>query len=204
MTAIDKLKQIQGILGVEQDGSFGPKSRQALDQLIAAASRSPVPTPVVTPSASQPVFGTLVGDSTWPWIKAHIDGQDIVIKDAVCTAFGGKADNMDSGETASGVSTKDNPSFIGCALPMRRDGSSALRGSPIPKIPWKSTVLFTDPKTGTSVSTKLIDEGPAKWTKHGGDLTEAAAKLFDPHANANNFTKTLDIRIIGGAQYVLS
>jgi hypothetical protein len=46
----------------------------------------------------------------------------------------------------------------------------------------------------------LIDEGPAKWTKHVGDLTEAAAKLFDKHATANNFERTLGIRIIRGAK----
>jgi len=44
------------------------------------------------------------------------------------------------------------------------------------------THAFALPEAGISVNTKLIDEGPAKWTKHVGDLTEAAAKLFDKHA----------------------
>jgi len=125
-----------------------------------------------------------------------------VIEPGIVTAFGGSSDTMDSGETASGVSTKDNPSYIGCALPMRRDASPQLRGSPIPKIPWKTTVIFTDHKNGISVDTKLIDEGPAKWTKHIGDMTEAAAKVFNPHATANNFSETLGIRIVGGAKYL--
>jgi hypothetical protein len=179
----DKLKQIQEILGVDADGIFGPKSQAALDALV------------------HPKTGGVTGDGTWPWIQAKVDGNDIVIESGVVTAFGGASDTMDSGETASGLSTKDNPSFIGCALPMRRDGNKELRGSPIPKLPWKTTVIFSAPD-GTQVSTKLIDEGPAKWTKHIGDLTEAAAKLFDPTANANNFEKTLGIRIVGGAQYL--
>lgn len=167
------------------DGRWGPISQAALDAIIHP----------VAP-------GEITGDGTWPWIKARIEGDDIVIEPGIVTAFGGAHDSMDSGETASGISTKDNPSFIGCALPMRRDASSGLRGSPIPKLPWKTTVIFTDPKTSVSVSTKLIDEGPARYTKHIGDLTEAAARMFDDNATANSFTKTLGIRIIGGAKYV--
>lgn len=166
----------------EWDGKWGRKSQAALDA-------------VVHPSVIQT-------DDSWSFIKSRIDGDDIVIEPGIVTAFGGADDRMDSGETASGISTKDNPSFIGCALPMRRDATSALRGSPIPKLPWKTTVIFTDFHTGISVNTKLIDEGPAKWTKHVGDLTEAAAKMFDKHATANNFTETLGIRIVGGAKYL--
>lgn len=179
------IKAIQGIIGVEQDGKWGPKSQAALDAIV-----HPVP------------IGEITGDGTWTWIKARIDGDDIVIEPGIVTAFGGASDTMDSGETASGVSTKDNPSYVGCALPMRRDESPQLRGSPIPKIPWKTTVIFTNPETGISVNTKLIDEGPARWTKHVGDLTEAAAQLFDKHATANNFTERLGIRIVGGAKYL--
>lgn len=172
------IKAIQGIIGTVQDGKWGPKSQFALDVII----HPPIP--------------------DWGFIQLRTDGDDILIEPGIVTAFGGAHDTMDSGETASGVSTKDNPSFIGCALPMRRDSSKSLAGSPIPKLPWKTTVIFTDPDTTTSVSTKLIDEGPAKWTKHVGDLTEAAAKLFDSHATANNFTRTLGIRIVGGAKYL--
>lgn len=179
------IKAIQQILfpnnPEEVDGKWGPKSQAAFDA-------------VVHPS-------NLNGDGTWPWIKMSVDGKDILIEPGIVTAFGGASDSMDSGETASGVSTKDNPSYIGCALPMRRDASSALRGSPIPKIPWKTTVIFSS-SNGISVNTKLIDEGPAKWTKHVGDLTVAAARLFDSHATSNNFTETLGIRIVGGAKYL--
>lgn len=176
------IKAIQGLIGTTQDGIWGPKSVAALESIVHPHG--------------------LTGDGSWPWIKATVDGDDLLIAPGVVTAFGGADDRMDLGETASGVSTKDNPSYIGCALPMRRDSSVALKGSPIPKLPWKTPVIFTDQETGISVNTKLIDEGPAKWTKHIGDLTEAAAKMFDKNANANNFTKTLSIRIVGGAKYL--
>ena len=176
------IKAIQGLLGVTQDGLWGPKTQAALDVLIKPSG--------------------VTSDGTWPWINAKIDGGDILITGAVVTAFGGDSDKMDSGETASGFSTKDNPSFLGCALPMRRDSNPQLRGSPIPKLPWKTIVEFSDPVTGKTVVTKLIDEGPAKWTKHGGDMSVAAAKEFNPNATSNNFEKVLNIRIVGGAKYV--
>lgn len=183
--SLEQIKAIQGIIGTDVDGIWGPKSALALEAVVH-------PKPV----------GLIEGDGTWPWIKMRVDGEDIVIEPGIVTAFGGAHDTMDSGQTASGISTKDNPSYIGCALPMRRDASKALRGSPIPKLPWKTTVIFSEPDTGISVNTKLIDEGPAKWTEHVGDLTEAAAKLFNPRATANNFTETLGIRIVGGAKYL--
>jgi hypothetical protein len=176
---MNTIQQIQSLLKVDSDGVWGPRSQAALDALI---------------HPTKP-------DDSWSFINLSVDGNDIVIKDGIVTAFGGASDTMDSGETASGLSTKDNPSFIGCALPMCRDTSPALRGSPIPKLPWKTIVIFSDDK-GNQVSTKLIDEGPAKWTRHAGDLTVAAAKLFDENATANNFEKKLDIRIVGGAQYL--
>jgi hypothetical protein len=178
------IKAIQKIVfpdaPAEWDGVFGPKSKAALDRLIRGDK--------------------LLGDGSWPWLKASIDGDDIVIEPGKVTAFGGADDKSDSGETASGVSTKLNPGVLGCALPMRRDSSPALRGSPITKLPWKTEVLFTAP-TGQSIAVNLIDEGPAKWTKNIGDLTVAAARYFDPRATANNFGRTLSIRIIGGAKY---
>ena len=139
----------------------------------------------------------------WEFIHARVEGDDIIIEDAIVTAFGGDSDQMDSGETASGISTAHNPNFLGCALPMRRDVSPALAGSPIPKLPWHLPVVFTDPKTRASVRTELIDEGPAKWTGHAGDLTVKAARFFDPAATANHANlPRMTIRVIGGAKYV--
>lgn len=187
------IKAIQQILFPENpeewDGKWGRKSQAALDAIV-----HPVP------------VGEITGDGTWPWIQARIDGDDIVIKPGAVTAFGGESDTIDGvfkGQTASNlVNTTKQPDYIGCSLPMRRDASKNLYGSPIPKLPWLTTVIFTDPKTGISINTKLIDEGPAKWTKHIGDLTVAAARIFNKHATANNFTETLGIRIVGGAKYL--
>jgi hypothetical protein len=185
-TRESRIKAIQRILfpdaPAEWDGVFGPKSKTALERLIRGDK--------------------LIGDGSWPWIKASIDGDDIVIEPGKVTAFGGASDKSDSGETASGISTKRNPDIIGCALPMRRDSSPQLRGSPIPKLPWGTKVVFAAP-TGREVTAELIDEGPAKWTKNIGDLTVAAARQFDRAATANNFGRTLSIRIVGGAKYAI-
>jgi hypothetical protein len=175
---MNKISQIQTILGVDTDGIWGAKSQNALDELIH---------PRVT---------------GWEFLKVAVEGVDLVIGPGVVTAFGGTQDRMDSGETASGLSTKDNPSYLGCALPMRRDSSPVLRGSPVPKLPWLTNVIFELPDGSRSVGTKLIDEGPARWTQHIGDLTVAAAKAFDPAANANNFSRNMLIRVIGGAKYL--
>lgn len=185
-TRESRIKAIQKIVfpesPAEWDGVFGPKSKSALERLLRGDK--------------------LIGDGSWPWIKASIDGDDIVIEPGNVTAFGGASDKSDSGETASGVSTKLNPGIVGCALPMRRDTSPQLRGSPIPKLPWSTKVIFAAP-SGQEVTASLIDEGPAKWTKNIGDLTVAAARQFDQAATANNFGRTLSIRILGGAKYAL-
>jgi hypothetical protein len=185
-TRESQIKAIQKIVfpgaPAEWDGVFGPKSKAALDRLIRGDK--------------------LLGDGSWPWIKASVDGDDIVIEPGKVTAFGGADDKCDSGETASGVSTKLNPDIVGCALPMRRDASPALKGSPIPKLPWQTKVVFAAP-SGQEITAVLLDEGPAKWTKNIGDLTVAAARKFDQNATANSFGRTLSIRIIGGAKYAV-
>jgi len=184
-----KIKRIQKVIGVTPDGIWGPKSQAALEL-------------VIRPPAPQGRIKTSV--KGWDFIKARVEGEDIVIDDAAVTAFGGSEDQMDSGETASGLSTRDNPNFKGCALPMNRKGSVQLRGSPIPKLPWRTPVFFTDPATGRKVGTQLIDEGPAKWTKNSGDLTVAAAREFDTRATANAADiPRLTIRIPGAAKYAV-
>lgn len=187
------IKAIQQIIFTnnpeEVDGKWGPESALALESIV-----------------HPPPVGGITGDGTWPWIQSRVDGEDILIEPGAVTAFGGEADTIDGvfkGQTASNlVNTTKQPDYIGCSLPMRRDDSKNLHGSPIPKLPWLTIVTFTDPKTSVSVNTKLIDEGPAKWTKHIGDLTVAAARIFNKHATANNFNETLGIRIVGGAKYL--
>ena len=146
----------------------------------------------------------LRGDGTWPW-NAHIDGDDIVVIGARATCFGGSNDPQDSGETASGISTKANPNLAACSLPMIYTGASrallkALGGSPLPRMPWKTMVQVTDAH-GNTYSFPVIDLGPAKYTGNAIDLTIAAARLFNSKATANNFEMICDYRIIGAAKY---
>jgi len=145
----------------------------------------------------------LRGDGTWPW-NAHIDGDDIVVTGRA-TCFGGSNDPQDSGETASGISTKGNPNLKACALPMAYKGSSkallkALGGSPIPKLPWKTKVQVE--AMGKTLIVPVIDLGPGKRTGNVLDLTIAAARYFKPDATATRFAVNVTYRILGGAKFV--
>lgn len=202
MTATDKIKQIQTILFVQPDGIFGDRSREALGALVTASNAERVGQ-AVTPSPS----GTpILGDGTWPW-TAQIDGDDVVVLNARATCFGGSDDPQDSGETASGISTKDNPDLAAVSLPM--DGRqfhglspeehAALDGSPIPRVPWKTLVRVTS--NGITHDLPVIDLGPGKRTKNALDLSIASARLFNPRASATNFEMICDYRVIGGAKF---
>ena len=128
-----------------------------------------------------------------------VEGNDLCVYDATCTAFGGKHDKMDSGETASGISTALRPEFVGCALPM---DFGPCKGSPIPRLPWLTKVHVTEVATGKRLVAALIDLGPARWTGNGLDLTVAAARKFNPRATANNFITQVNFRIPGGAKFL--
>lgn len=160
------------------------------------------PTPKMSEDASD--LKILRGDGTWPW-SAHVDGDDIVVVGVTATCFGGANDPMDSGETASGVSTRANPLLKACALPMAYAGSNkalrtALGGSPIPKVPWQTKVEIM--AEGKTLIVPVIDLGPAKRTSDAIDLTVAAARFFKPSATANNFLLHCSYRIIGGARHL--
>lgn len=199
-TPIDTIKAIQSLLGVEPDGKWGAKSRAALDATVASAGAPPA-------SPGAPTAGLLTGDGSWPW-RAFIDGEDVVVTNARATCFGGADDPQDSGETASGISTKAHPDLAACSLPM--DGRmfhglnaaehGALDGSPIPRVPWETMVRVTH--GGQSFDFPVIDLGPAKKVGNAIDLTKAAARKFDPKATTTNFAMICDIRILGGAQFV--
>lgn len=146
----------------------------------------------------------LRGDGTWPW-SAFVDGDDIVVLGARATCFGGSRDPQDSGETASGISTRLNPGLRACALPMIYTGKNrsllkALGGSPIPKVPWKTMVAVTCGKITHKFP--VIDLGPAKRTGNAIDLTVPAARLYDAKATATRFEMICDYRIIGGAKFL--
>lgn len=183
-----KLQQVQAALGVEPDNNWGSKSQAALNAAIAQ-SRLPFERNV------------------WPW-EARIDGDDVVVDLCRMTCFGGSDDPQDSGETASGISTKDRPELAACSLPM--DGRAfpglskaehaALDDSPIPRVPFKTMVRVTvDHKT---VEIPVIDLGPGRTTGNALDLTIAAARLFNPNANARNFEAHGSYRVLGAAEHV--
>jgi len=146
----------------------------------------------------------LRGDGTWPF-AAHVDGDDILVIGCRATCFGGSSDPQDSGETASGISTKFNPTLKACALPMIYGGPSkvmrkALGGSPIPKVPWKTMVEIMS--NGKRLTVPVIDLGPAKYTGNAIDLTIAAARFFQGNATATSFEMQCSYRILGGAKYL--
>jgi len=146
----------------------------------------------------------LRGDGTWPW-TAYVDNGDIIVTNVRGTCFGGDSDPEDSGATASGISTRNNPMLRACALPMCYDGRNAalrkaLGGSPIPKIPWMTKVEIV--ANGKCLIVPVIDLGPAKRTGNAIDLTIAAARFFDSSATATRFEIRCSYRILGGAKHL--
>lgn len=184
----DTKEKVQALLSVFADGEWGPVSQAALDSAIASGT---------IPAGDSK--GELTGDRTWPW-SARIDGDDIVVTNARATCFGGSDDPQDDGETASGISTKDNPDLAAVSLPMDfGDKVPNTKGSPIPKVPWRTPVRVS--AMGQVHEFPVIDIGPAKRTGNALDLTLAAARLFDPRASAKNFEMRCEYRILGGARF---
>jgi hypothetical protein len=88
--------------------------------------------------------------------KVEVEHGDLLVNDAICTWFGGPNDPSDSGEAASGISTRDHPNLIGCALPMDGCHSSETDGSPLPKLPWNTFVRVTNRANGKTASVPRI------------------------------------------------
>jgi hypothetical protein len=124
----------------------------------------------------------------------EVDGNDLVVKNAVATWFGGKDDPEDGGDTASGISTIKRPAIVACALPMN---FGPCAGSPIPRLPWGTKVLVTHLEK--MLSAPVIDLGPSPGTGHAIDLTVAAFREFAPLAIGK---VVVDYRIIDGARYL--
>lgn len=160
---------------------------------------------------------TLKGDGTWPFV-AYVDGDDIFVDDCVITCFGGAFDPQDNGKTASGVNTKKFPNIAAVSLPMDLRGRkasakehAALDGSPIPRVPWGTTVEVTIGNQTIKFGSGVIDLGPGKQASkpgepHALDLTPGAAALFQPGVPfrmlATRFAARGSFRIIGGAKFL--
>lgn len=196
-----KIEEIQAILGVIQDDRWERNSQHALDIEIAKSQTR-------HGSVPERIQNTVtLGDGTWAF-RARIDGDDVVVGECRITCFGGGDDPQDSGETASGISTKSNPGLAACALPMdgryfpglSRSEHLALDGSPIPRVPWRTIV--TVEIDGITLNIPAIDLGPAKRTKNGLDLTIAAARLVKANASATDFEAKGSYRVVGAAKYI--
>ena len=138
----------------------------------------------------------LKGDGSFAF-TAVVDGNDIVVRSAQATWFGGANDPEDDGETASGVSTKKRPNIQACALPLNY---GPCAGSPIPKVPWGTKVEVTHLASGKQITVPVIDLGPARDTGHSIDLTVTAFEEFAPLSEGKII---VDYRILGAARYIV-
>jgi len=146
----------------------------------------------------------------YPW-QATVDGADLVVTGQLATWFGGSDDPQDDGQTASGISTKSNPSFLGCALPLDYKlpplpavppKSNPCAGAPFPKFPWFTNVIVTNLDSNLTVPVKLIDIGPSAPPKAVAaiDLTQAAFVKLGGNLKKGSIRVTY--RVIGGAKFM--
>ena len=147
--------------------------------------------------------------SRYPW-TASVVGNDIIVTGVVATWFGGANDPQDDGETASGVSTKANPHFFGCALPMDLFPSipptlvtrrNPCAGSPLPKLPWFSKILVTNKANGIQQQCALIDLGPSAppTATAAIDLTQSFFVALGGNLRVGHIE--VDFSILGGAKF---
>ena len=146
--------------------------------------------------------GNILSGSRYPW-TAEIVGDDLVIRGQHATWFGGSDDPLDDGQTASGISTKSNPNYLGCALPMDygpTEKHNPCAGSPLPRLPWGTNVEFTNPDNGIIEVGKLIDIGPSAppVATAAADLTQPLFKLLGGNLGVGRIN--VDVRVIGGAK----
>lgn len=211
LAAVQDILKAAGYYTGKVDGIPGPRSKAAFDQVCELAL------------AEYHLTQDTVGNGT---IKGSIgdfivsvEGPDLVVRNVKCTCFGGSGDSMDSGETASGYSTKGHPDLMAVSLPMHYEGKhkptrEALYGSPIPALPFGLHANGTPDHDGAWVEIKFgngkkflvpcIDRGPdiRRFPKNAIDATLALAKQADPRATANNFEAIVDYRIVNGARFL--
>jgi hypothetical protein len=149
----------------------------------------------------------------WNYI---VDGEDLVVRNIYATAFGGRYDKGDNGQTESGFPNDGSyPWFLGVALPIRST-EVATAGSPLafagPHIPWFTPVHVWLEAAGeqSAVVACLIDNGPdvLDFPNHALDMNPPLAALFagagvDPVALVNDWSTTgISYRIVGGAKWI--
>src|SRR6266542_1503511 len=164
--------------------------------------------------------------NNWPF-SAHIDGDDLVVRDIVITSFGGWGsgilDRQDNGETASGMNTA-RQEVIGVSVAM--DGRQfhtispaehrALDGAPIPRLlnargltAWHTPVVVTIRGIDYRFRDGIVDLGPGLQASRPGephalDLTIPAAAIVKPGMSHRELTRNFEVRgnyrIIGGAR----
>jgi hypothetical protein len=216
---IDKLlkfdaQNVQLLLGIAAAGYVGTDFIEAF-----AGGLAKVPPPkftgfgagIGTAPGTGPAPGTgtnppvkpaiLRGDGSFPF-TAEVVNDDIVARGVRATWFGGPNDPSDSGQTASGVSTRDNPNLLGCALPMDGFHHPKTDGSPIPRLPWRTLVRVRNLKTDKEITVPLIDLGPSKFAQSHAviDLTETAFNSVG--ARSEEGVIPVDFSILGGARFV--
>jgi hypothetical protein len=151
-----------------------------------------------------PVSGTmLTGEgnfrNTYPNGVAVV-GDDLVVRNTKATWFGGPNDPSDNGNTASGITTRDKPNLLGCALPLPSRRSNLTLGTPFPTVPWQTKVRVKNLINQQEITIPLIDLGPAVKTGNGLDLTEAAFNALGAATAVGRIS--VDFTVIGGARFV--
>jgi len=158
--------------------------------------------PILTMFKPAPGLVRILSGSRYPW-TASVEGDDIVVRGVHATWFGGSNDPEDDGTTASGISTKANPAFNGCALPvdLGRPHNNPCHGSPLPHIPFFTKVQVTNTENGEVGECTFIDLGPS-----APPVATAAIDLMQSFfvalgGDLERGTMQVEYRILGAAKY---
>jgi hypothetical protein len=135
-------------------------------------------------------------------IPVSIEGNDVWVRNVIASWFGGPNDPEDSGQTASGLNTRQHPDILGCALPMAGFHHPATNASPIPRLPWFTQVKVTNTNNGKEIQVPLIDLGPAlNAASHAAiDLTQMA--FVELGGKPRDGKMGVTFSILGGARYM--
>src|SRR5262245_32429214 len=110
-----EIQRILGFTGDDLDGDFGVLTKAAFAELGILGPNAEWPVPARVWAGEPPETREIIeGTEGWNF-KVFVDGEDLVVENVRATCFGGADDPQDSGETASGVSTKNNPGLKACS-----------------------------------------------------------------------------------------